>query len=318
MKQKALSICAGLMILLFLKGYPQQEDLPILKGPYLGQKPPGMRPELFAADIFNSKRYGWYHSVIVFSSDGNEAFWQAGRADNKKEALLTSRNVHGRWVEPQVVPLIGEGGDCPHFSPDGRRLYFISHTRLLPGDSERKRKENIWVCEKISGGWSEPNPLPPIINSLDLHWQFSVDKKGNLYFGVWKVDPATRRTLEHDIYLSRHEDDQYTTPEKLGPEINDPACRQYSPYISPDGDYLVFSRTTKTEPITTTMNISFKNKAGAWSAPTNINEIFEMPGSNAAVTPDGKYLFFLKAGLEIYWVDASFIEALRMKVMEEN
>ncbi len=51
MKQKTIFLGAGLMILSFLKVYPQQENLPVLKGPYLGQKPPGKTPELFAPDI---------------------------------------------------------------------------------------------------------------------------------------------------------------------------------------------------------------------------------------------------------------------------
>jgi len=283
----------------------------------MGQKFPGMKPQLFAVDVFNAKRYAWYHSVIVFSPDGQEAFWQAGRTENKKESLFASRIDHGRWVEPYVDPMIGEDGDCPHFSPDGKRLYFIS-TRPLSGENQRTGKENIWVSEKGKNGWGKPSPLPPIVNSLDLHWQISSDKKGNLYFGVWKVDRVTGRTLEHDIYLSRVENGRYATPEKLGPEINDPAFRQYSPSISPDGDYLIFSRASKTAPIKTTMNISFKNDAGRWSPPINMNDILQMQGSNAAITPDEKILFFLKAGLEIYWVDASFIQALKKTAKEIN
>ena len=108
--------------------------------------------------------------------------------------------------------------------------------------------ENIWVMDRTAAGWSEPTPLPPAINSLSKHWQISVDREGDLYFGVWKVDPVSRRTREHDIYCSRNRNGQYGTPETLGPEINAPDSRQYSPYVVPDGSYLVFTRVENTEP----------------------------------------------------------------------
>jgi hypothetical protein len=44
------------IVVIFLQGlisYGQipQKDFPVLKGPYLGQKPPGMIPEIFAPGI---------------------------------------------------------------------------------------------------------------------------------------------------------------------------------------------------------------------------------------------------------------------------
>ena len=299
-----------------------QSEFPKLTGPYFGQKPPGKTPELFAPDIFK-KRYDRFHSVIVFSPDGKEAYWQAGiESKPVKAAIYASMQINGYWTEPQIAPFSETEifDDCPFISPDGKMFFFLSQRPMSEG-GELSKGEKIWVMDRTPDGWSEPRPLPPAINSLSKHWQISVDRAGDLYFGVWKVDPVSLRTREHDIYCSRYKNEQYGAPEKLGAEINAPDSRQYSPYIAPDGSYLVFTRVGKTEPPVipvVTLNISYRDKDGEWTKPIVLNDILQIKedqwGSQATVSPDGKFLFFLKNnGKEIYWVDASFIDELRPK-----
>ncbi len=322
MNKKILIGIGCLLLAMAIALHSSQVDFPKLTGPYLGQKPPGKTPELFAPDIFK-QRYDWYHSIIVFSPDGREAYWQAGINSKPVEAgIRVSKLINGYWTEPQIAPFSKSEifDDCPFISPDGKRLYFLS-TRPMSEGGEPSKGENIWVMDRTADGWSEPKPLPPAINSLSKHWQISVDRTGDLYFGVWKVDPVSQRTREHDIYCSRYQNGQYGAPEKLGPEINAPDSRQYSPYIAPDGSYLVFTRVEKTEPSVipvVTLNISYRDKEGEWTKPVVLNDILQIKegkwGSQATVSPDGKFMFFLKDnGKEIYWVDASFIEELRPK-----
>ena len=157
--------------------------------------------------------------------------------------------------------------------------------------------EKIWVMERENDNWSEPKPLLPVINSLKIHWQFSVDRKGNLYFGVWKVDPLIGSTTDFNIYYSKYENREYGKPEKLGPEINNSQFNQYSPFVAPDGSYLIFTRQSKiSEPqLILSIFISFREKDGSWSEAREIDEIIRMDNHDIAqpcVTPDGKYLVF--------------------------
>ena len=73
MKKRASFIVVGLLSLLFFKGYPQQGDFPTLKGPYLGQKPPGMTPEIFAPGVISTG----YHEVggPAFTPDLSEIYF---------------------------------------------------------------------------------------------------------------------------------------------------------------------------------------------------------------------------------------------------
>ena len=162
-------------------------------------------------------------------------------------------------------------------------------------------KELIYVMDKTPMGWSEPNALPDIINSIPgIHWQLSVDKKGNLYFGA-----RQNGTVASRIYCSAYINGAYTEP-KILESLKD--VDAHSPFISPDGSYLIISTPTNG------LQILFRNKAGSWTKERNITDIIGYEGHCPIVTHDGKYLFFLhNAGDKFipYWVDASFIEELR-------
>ncbi len=333
------------LLLFMVTTQAQERDIPKLTGPYLGQKPPGKTPEPFTPDIFKSNwdLFG-FHSVIIFSPDGGEAYWQGGRlSPNDPMGIRVSKIENEIWTSAQLAPFSknNNGDDCPFISPDGRKIFFLSNRQMTEEDQPesepkpsrsmmnsqnenllREKREKIWVSERMGNSWSEPKPLPPSINSLSKHWQISVDRKGNLYFGVWKVDPISGGTIEHDIYCSGYEDGQYHKPEKLGPEINEPGSRQYSPYISSDGSYIIFSRVAPTsKPIRPILYISYRNYEGEWTKSIALDNIvrFDKSMSNATVTHDGKYMFFLSNnGKEVYWVDAGFIEELRKKELHED
>lgn len=52
--------------------YAQQDDFPVLRGPYLGQKPPGLIPEIFAEGVMTTEFHE--HSSPAFSPDGKEVY----------------------------------------------------------------------------------------------------------------------------------------------------------------------------------------------------------------------------------------------------
>lgn len=63
-------------ILLFLNpiylAAGERKNFPLLKGPYLGQKPPGSTPELFAPNIISTCNQ---HGSVYFSDDGREVYF---------------------------------------------------------------------------------------------------------------------------------------------------------------------------------------------------------------------------------------------------
>ena len=158
--------------------------------------------------------------------------------------------------------------------------------------------------------WSEASPLPTIVNNMFQHWQVSVDKKGNLYFGHRPNNDSNK-----DIYLSKFINGEFQKPEKLGEMINS-ELNENNPFISPDGDYLIFSRFKDRKPFNGGLFISFRLKIDNWSEAKPLKQYldFKYGGNCAIVTQDGKYLFFLdsyKGEWERYWISAKFIDELK-------
>jgi len=270
---------------------------PELRGPYVGQKPPGRKPEMFAPGIV-SACYGM-HSNVVFSPDGTEAFWSlmipprgVGYSSGR---TMVSRLVGGRWTYPQ--PAVFDGvrlEDVPFFHPDGRRLYDMAR-RAMP-DGQPGTGEHIWMWEKGPGGWTKPRPLDATVNSLPHHWQFSIDRLGTLYFNsTWS---GTR-----GIFRARLVKGRYAEPESLGSRINGPNADASFPFIAPDGSYLLFTRREE-------IFVSFAGTGGEWGDPISLGPDYQ--GMLPIVSPDGKYLFISRYQ-RAFWADAGIIQELRKR-----
>lgn len=270
------------LLLASLTGSTAAPDaFPVLTGPYLGQKPPGRSPELFAPGIVSSG-----HGSVTISADGSEIYWAGDR-------IYLTKLEDGRWTEPRPLPFsrAGEQDDGPRLSPDGRELYFNSARPRHPGDRKRER---VWRVDRTAGGWGEPYPLGPEINEEHLHWQVSVDPEGRLYFGS---ERSGSRGAD-DVFVAEPRDGGFAKPASLGGAINSEA-HEGSPFVSQDGRYLIFLRDSD-------LWVSFRGKDGLWEPSRRLGA----PKRSACpyVSPDGRYLFFLRFDRDatrVYWMDAS-------------
>ena len=281
----------------------QSTDFPKLTGPYLGQKRPGNKPELFAKDIIGKNCQ--LHSSPVFSPDGNEVYWtEMGKGD---DGIFFMKCVNNKWSPPKKFDPSPKFvcGD-PFVSPDGQRLYFAA--QFLPDYDEK-----ILYCEREKNGWSLAKSTGEEINAIDLHWQMTVNNDYDLYFHL--------RNEEHtsgDIYCAEYMNGSYKKPEKLGGSINTEVWEQF-PYISPDGSYLIFARETPS--MGYDLFISYKDNSGNWQIPLNMGKCINSRSDELypIVTPDGKYLFFLSVRNGIsgaYWVSAKIIEEIRAEELK--
>jgi WD40 repeat protein len=317
-EMKTTVIIVVMLFVIFLSTIPvsaqesikDRADFSGLKGEYLGQKPPRITPELFADGILANK-YRSFHSSLMFSKNGEECYWQA-RLSGRESALVYSKMENENWTSPEIVSFsrIEYKDDCPFVSPDGKALFFISRRPIEKGIESNK--ENIWVVKKTSSGWGAPEPLPQIINSMSIiHWQISVDRQKNLYFSTYQMESSGRRG---DIYCSKILNGEYAEPVKLGPNINT-SDYEFSPFISPDNSYIIFSREKYGEG-SCRLFISFSDEKGDWAEAKDLNEWHGIKGICPIVSKDEKYLFFLdyvNSFTQPFWTDAKFIEELRQK-----
>jgi len=319
-----------IILLLIQMRCSYQEKFPVLKGPYLGQKPPGMVPELFAPDLLS---VGGDEANITFTPDGMECcytLWTPGwypESPFQQNLIFYSRMENGRWTEPKEFPFNPDRKEIyPFFSPDGKRLYF---------GSRRSGSGRIMFVEKSAGEWRDPKEI-----NLQIFQFISVASNGNMYFIA--EDPEIEGPYNYFMHKSCYKNGEYLSPERLSDAINDEGC--FRPYIAPDESYIIFDRDGSDNNMgkerEEDLYISFRDKNGEWTKAKNMG-----PGMNTKyrdkrpfVSFDGKYLFFASSRIEtkefpkgpmilselkqfvhgptdgtehIYWVDAKVIDELK-------
>ncbi len=288
---------------------PQYENWPDVSGPYLGQKLPGMKAEVFAPDIFSTDI-----SEInsVFAPNRDEFYFTTWTRKTGTIILVTSQ-VDGRWTAPKAAPFSNHPSDVDvAVSYDGTRVFFGTR-RPRPGEAEtRKDGFDIWYADRTESGWGEEHYLGPVVNSGKSQVYPTVTLDGTLYFQAVREDGYGKA----DIYRSRLIDGAYQTPENLGPVVNSENY-EGDVFVSRDESYLIVSIYGRNDGLGEgDLYVSFRNPDSSWSQLKNMGPAINSDKRDFCpmVTPDGKYLFFSSRRLgvgDIFWVDAGVIEALR-------
>jgi Tol biopolymer transport system component len=294
MKKKIFLAGFFLLVSIFMWNWAQNEEFPVLNGEYLGQKLPGMSPEIFAQGIVSTAQ-GEFNAA--FSPDGKEFYFSVNEPGGR-ETMRFMTQENDRWTPPQPAPFVSPQNDCdPIFSFDGRRLYFIS-TRPKK-ERSRSRDWDIWYVEKIDGGWSEPINIGSPVNSDVDEYYVSLTKDGTIYFASNRAGGLG----SFDIYRSRLVEGQYAKPENLGAAINTKYL-EHDPFIAPDESYILFTSVDRPGGFGTgDLYISTRQKDGTWTKSKNLGKAFNTNGYDFCpiVSPDGKYFFFTRKG-DIFWV----------------
>lgn len=280
----------------------QQSNFPKLMGPYLGQKFPGMTPEIFAPGIVSTESHEF---SCCFSTDGNEFYFTRRHPELNYPVIMVSKVVKGVWTEPEIAPFVDKQFSFePSITPDNKRLYFQSG-KPMPGQPGPPM--NVLYVEREGGGWGEAkDPGPPFNPAKTMYISFTAE--GTIY-----TTDISGGMGSECLAMIKKVDGKYLSVEKLGPPLNKEPQSMY-PWVPTDGSYIIFSVRRPAQTPSSFLLISFKNEDGTWSEPREIN--LGMDSGQAHVSNDGKYLFFSggeRGKGDIYWVDAKIIEQLRPK-----
>jgi hypothetical protein len=284
-----------------------------LKGPYLGQKPPGMVPEIFAPGIISTDSS---EGCSVFFRNGTIfIFKQSSSREDLKDIYITEM-TNGTWTPPELAPFDTEYSDGDFtMAPDEKTLY-ISSRRPVEEGGKALTESNIWVTEVMEGEWSQPRLLESTVNTEHHESYPAVTKDGTLYFFSRRPGGLGKS----DLYRCRSVNGEYAEAENLGPVINT-GEHEWDPFIAADERFLIFCSTKSSGFGEDDFYVTFRNQDGSWTEPVNMGENFNSSASENRpfITPDGKYFFFTstKSGnRDIYWVDARIIEALKLKELK--
>lgn len=256
----------------------KKSDSLTIEGPYLGQKPPGLVPELFAPDIIQTE---YREAAGVFTPDLKEFYFRRRGGKYKHNTLVVVRYKDNRWTESVVASKAGE----PFISLDGKTMHLGRKYR-----------------ERTKAGWSEVKSLGAPFKDFRI-MRLTASTKGTYYF-----DEASETG---PLRYSRLIDGKYEKPKAVKTDVGKWNAH---PFIAPDESYLIWDDQRNGN---ADLYISFRQKDGSWGASISLGDKINTEHAEAygSVTPDGKYFFFHRSlggnKANIYWVDAKFIEALR-------
>lgn len=303
---------------------------PMLTEPYLGQPAPGDRPVLFASGIVSTDTREW---SMALTPDGREIFF--GLATREMQAILHTAIEDGRWTPIAIAEFSGEFDDLDlTMAPSGNRLYFSSARPAVAG-GKKPEHTDIWYVDRSDEGWGDPVRLPEPINSPARELYPSESNAGQLIF-------FSNRPGGHggsDLYSAEIMPDGFGPPTNLGPNVNTEAG-ETDACISPDGSYLIFTSGRDGGFGRGDLYITFKLADGSWAQAQNLGPRVNTEYTEfcPSISADGKLLFFTSnrsrprpiptrdgglrsrlgvtnndnpPDIDIYWMDASFIESLR-------
>ncbi len=269
----------------------------IPEGPYLGQNPPGLEPEVFAPGIVTlANRFEFNGSI---TPNGREFYFTVSSTSYTANKVMVTYQKDGVWTTPAVAPFSGWDLDWGIYpSPDGRRLFFSS------GRPSQSWDVNIWMCEREGADWGEPTKLA--LNSPAGDYAGTCTWDGTHYFG------SLRNGLI-SIFRSVPVAGEYSHVERLPYPINT-GGRDLNPYIAPDESYLIFASDRGDNQ---DLYISYRNEDDSWTEPLNLGLPVSSQDSewNPFLSPDGQYLFFARStgttsapqNVDLYWVHAGAV-----------
>ena len=271
-----------------------------LKGPYFGQKLPGLNPEVFAPGVISLS--GRFEAALSFSAEFDEVFFSA-YYEGEETSIYFSKLEGGFWTPIKRANFTnGKKSEemHPFVSPDGKRIYF---TALDSSFTDEK----IWYVDRLEDSSSDAIKLDSPVND-EVVFSPNQAKNGDLFYTKISVG----RNIETGYAPNRG--GEYPEVQKVEIEIGHHA------FISPFQDYLLVTGRNEEDESRRDNDIYvyFKRQDGAWTKPINLGSTVnsEFNEISPRVTLDGKYLFFGRSimGVEpgdVYWVSAAVIDKVR-------
>lgn len=255
---------------------------------YLGQKPPGDTPKIFAPGMLADS--GIVLGKVAFSKDGKAFYYSFARHwfDDNGSGTKEIRFDGKKWLKPKVI---AEKITNPAFSPDETKLY------LGAGGGQ------VWILNRTDQGWSKPEFW--LEKNYGLY-NFQEVNSGAFYMGSnstqgSKSDWSTYDFCKMTIAVKD------TAIRSLGKTINTPAF-DGDFFIAPDESFIIISA-KETPTYESELWISFRKTDKSWATPRSLGPMVNDGLAHRFgqyVSPDGKYLFYTRGTSEqdcnIYWV----------------
>jgi len=228
-----------------------------------------------------SRDPAWRYLEPAIAPDGRRMFFVAAPAGSRDNDIWMMERDGDDWGTPTRLgaPINTPSSETyPSVTRDGA-LYF---SRAEEGSNA----EHIYRARFLDGSWLEPERLPAQVNSGQSQFNaFVAPDESFVIVPVWGREDSVGSVDYYAVF--RDADDRWSEPVNLGPKVNTPGGREYTPYVSPDGRYFFFMSTRA--PADATPPAEGYSRA-------DLLRLHALPENGNS---------------DLYWMDASFIARLR-------
>ncbi len=268
----------------------KDSDSSTIESSYLGLKPPGLIPELFALGIVSTENL----EIEGAFTPNMKEFYFTRQIEGAVPKTYVIKYENNKWHESSIESRSGE----VFISIDGNIMYL--------GNKYKERTASGWSKEKSLGSQFEKIPIMRLTASTT---------------GTYVFD---EREEIGTIRYSRLVNGKREEPKVFNEIINTGKWIGH-PFIAPDESYIIWDSERAGGYGNSDLYISFRQKDDSWGPAINMGEDINIEYEDAfgSVTPDGNYFFFHRIHLSsesfreskanIFWVDAQVIENLRPK-----
>ncbi|WP_019030170.1 PD40 domain-containing protein [Colwellia piezophila] len=249
MKIACVPVALLLSALMMSSASHSHDQLPVLEGPSLGQKPPGLIPVLFAPGIVSTEEY--LETEVVFLPDMREFSFTRSGGKYKEPTLFVMQYKNERWSR-KSIPSTDTNKYAEKFNPSLSEMKSLKPFKDIPItgftvsakgtyyfyfiDFEKDGSGHMSYSRLIDGKYEEPQKMTKAINTgkYIAHPFIAPDES----YLMWDAEKEGENTP--DIYISfRKKDGSWGEAINMGDKINTAAYEQ-RPKVTPDGKYLFF------------------------------------------------------------------------------
>jgi hypothetical protein len=248
MKRICIPITLLLSVFIMSSNSYSQDKFPVLEDRYLGQKPPGLIPELFAPGIVSTEEH--LESEVLFLPDMTELSFTRSGEEYKEPTFFIMQYKDNRWSR-KPFPSTDINKHKERFSPSVSKMKNFESLKDIPiagFSSSSNGTYYFYVLDRadgsghmsysrlIDGKYEEPQKMSKAINrGKYIAHPFIAPDESYLMWDAEKEDENTP-----DIYISfRKKDGSWGDAINMGDSINTPLYEQ-RPKVTPDGKYLFF------------------------------------------------------------------------------
>ncbi|MBO3697254.1 serine hydrolase [Roseivirga sp. E12] len=226
------------------------DEFPPLEDRYLGQKPPGETPELFAPGIVSTQDQ--LETEVLFLPDMTALSFNRGDGENGDPTLIMMEYKDHDWARKPIA-LSDMDNYREQFSPSFTALNGLEPFKDIPirgGALSAKGTYYFYVLDLsdgtgymsysrlINGQYEPPQKMSSAINrgKYIAHPFIAPDES----YLMW--DAEKEGEDRPDVYISfRKQDGSWGEAINMGDKINTPVFEQ-RPKVTPDGKYITFWR----------------------------------------------------------------------------